>query len=144
MISPRPRFGWTLTTVVAGVAFFVAALNNDFYQLTSPVALSWHVTLRKAYSIVAFAVVAFLIRKSLGERGMPVRSAAIVAGAAVFSGAIEVGQYLNGSTEGLAWNVTDIACGALGGVVASLDLFRRGRKAPNRIAPSPSGGGDLR
>jgi hypothetical protein len=37
---------------------------------------------------------------------------------ALYSAAIEYGQWLEGSTEGLRWNAVDVACGALGGYLA--------------------------
>ena len=129
---PRPRFAWTLTTIVVGTGFFLAALNNDFYQLTSPIELSWHVTLRKVFSVGAFAVVAFLMRKTLTERGIVAKPIPIVVSGALFSAAIEVGQYVNGGTEGLGWNAADVACGALGGAVAAIDLLIKKRAPKTR------------
>ena len=135
--SARPRFGWTLTTVVLVLAFYLLALNSDFYQLTSPIELSWHVTLRKIFSVGAFTVVAFLIRKTLAERGIAGSAIAVVIGGALFSGAIEIGQYRNGSTEGFGWNAIDVGCGALGGAIAAFDLLVRrsaSKKPPTRIS----------
>lgn len=125
---------WILATVVVGTTLFVLACRNDFYQLTSPEALSWHVALRKAYSIVAFALVAYLLRRALEAEGRPGATVvACVAGLAAYSAAIEVGQYVSGSREGPVWNAIDIGCGAVGGALAVSDrlrtLLRAGRIA---------------
>ncbi len=84
-----------------------------------PVAQRWLSpvrVLRKAYSVVAFAIVGFfaapLVRRRYRLRG----DAAIVAG---FSTLIEVVQKVAGSSEGYASNVFDILCGALGGVLGA-------------------------
>ena len=73
--------------------------------------------LRKAYSVVAFAIVGFfaapLLKRPYRMRG----DAAVVAG---FSAIIEVAQKVAGSTEGYASNAFDILCGALGGLIGAL------------------------
>ena len=95
--------------------FFVIALNGEIYNLTSPPALSWHVLLRKSYSLVAFGLVgATFVRAS----GASLTTSAIVV--ALYSGAIEIAQHLNGSHEPLSWNVIDVICGAVGGALGAL------------------------
>ncbi len=100
---------------------YVLACDNEFYQLTSPPELSWHVLLRKAYSIVAFALVGYLLRRALVENHRPRFVAPCILGIAGYSAVIEVGQFLLGSHEGFAWNCFDTLCGALGGAVAVCD-----------------------
>ena len=77
--------------------------------------------LRKAYSIVAFALVGFTADKALGRSAnRPLRAALLVA---AYSGAIEVVQFEHGSHEGIAWNV------------ARRSLRRRRRLARRRRGP---------
>jgi hypothetical protein len=88
------------------------------YELTSPSAFSFHVVLRKAYSVVAFAIVGFLYVKVVPEwRGRVPSLLHTALAIAVYSGLIEVGQFLSGSHEGFASNVFDVACGAVGGAL---------------------------
>ncbi len=126
----RPRFGWTTAAVAVALVLYVAALRNDFYQLTSPTTLLWHVALRKAYSLVAFGTLGYLVRRALLERGRRRVALTTVASLALYSGAIEVGQYLLGSTEGFGWNVVDIACGAAGGIFGIADRLGNARRLP--------------
>jgi hypothetical protein len=118
--------------LVVGAALYAAALSQAFYELTSPSYLSWHVILRKAYSVGAFATVGYLLRRSLAEHGRDHVVVACVAGLALYSGLIEAGQFLAGSREGLGWNAFDVACGALGGLIAVGDRlsFRRAKTHP--------------
>jgi predicted membrane-bound mannosyltransferase len=98
--------------VLAAVLFW-AATSNEVYDLTSPSVLSFHVLLRKAYSIAAFALLGFTVDRAL----RPSTKAALRAALAVaaYSAAIEVVQAARGSHEGVAWNVVDVLCGAAGG-----------------------------
>ena len=111
--SPSARIGWIAAVVVIAAILFWLATNDAVYELTSPSSLSWHVWARKAYSIVAFALVGFTVDKALGPTTRPyVRAAVLVAG---YSGAIEIVQALQGSHEGPIWNAIDVVCGAVGG-----------------------------
>jgi predicted membrane-bound mannosyltransferase len=110
-IGARRR--WITASLVLAAALFWAATSNEVYDLTSPAALSFHVLLRKAYSIAAFALVGFTADKALGTATRaPLRGAVLVA---AYSAAIEVVQAARGSHEGAAWNVVDVLCGAAGG-----------------------------
>ncbi len=115
MKTARRTVFWRCALVVCAALLFGIALSNQAYEATSPPSLSYHVLLRKAYSIGAFAVIGFLIVRSrlpgLG-RLWPV---ALAVGA--YSAAIEVGQYLTGVREGLASNAFDVACGVIGGAL---------------------------
>jgi predicted membrane-bound mannosyltransferase len=121
------RWYWSAAAVVVAAVLFWAATSNEVYDLTSPPALSWHVLLRKAYSIAAFALVGFMADKALGPSAKaPLRGALLVA---AYSAAIEIVQWRNDSHEGIAWNVVDVLCGAAGGwlgVVAA--RIRRSRR----------------
>ena len=117
-----------LALVVAAVLFWVAT-SDAVYESTSPSTLSWHVPLRKAYSIGAFALVGFLADKALGgSTRAVVRGTLLVA---LYSAAIEVAQFEVGSKEGLLWNGIDVVCGAVGGALGALIslITRSHRKA---------------
>jgi VanZ family protein len=100
--------------LVAAVLFW-AATSDLVYEATSPTELSFHIALRKAYSIAAFALVGFTADKALGSSTKAVLRAAVLVG--LYSAAIEVTQDSLGSKEGLAWNVVDTLCGAVGGAL---------------------------
>ena len=126
---------WTAAAALVAAVLFAAALSDALYDLTSPPALAWHVVLRKAYSVAAFALVGYLLRRSLTERGRTAVVVACVVGVALYSALIELGQALLGSHEGLAWNAFDVACGALGGSIAVADRLRT-TPSPGRRGPT--------
>jgi VanZ family protein len=111
--SSRARALWTAGALALAAALFWVATSNEVYDLTSPPALSFHVLLRKTYSIAAFAALGFIADKALGPSARRALRAALLV--AVYSAAIEVAQARRGSAEGLSWNVVDIVCGAAGG-----------------------------
>jgi hypothetical protein len=126
---------WTALALIVSVALFVAALRTDVYVATSPPARRratgpWHVFARKVYSVVAFAGVAYLFGRSRTERGLATPLGLAVAVLALYSTAIEIGQFLLGSHEGIWWNLIDIGCGALGGILGVAAL--RIRFGPHR------------
>lgn len=98
------------------------ALSNDVYNLASPPALSWHVLIRKLESIVAFALVgaSYVWASDASLR----RSALLIA---LYSGAIEIAQYANHSSEGIGWNAVDVVCGAIGGALGAIIPWVRAR-----------------
>jgi hypothetical protein len=107
------RWAWiAVATVIAAVLFWVAT-SEVVYELTSPPAWSWHVVFRKAYSIIAFALVGLTADKALGPSARPALRAALLV--AAYSGAIEIAQAWRGSHEGLRWNAVDVLFGAVGG-----------------------------
>lgn len=99
--------------MTVAAALFWAATSNEVYDVTSPPALSFHVLLRKTYSIAAFALVGFTADKALGPSVRAALRGALVV--AAYSAAIEMAQAVRGSHEGIAWNVVDVLCGAAGG-----------------------------
>jgi hypothetical protein len=125
---------WTAAAALVAAVLFAAALSNVLYELTSPPTLTWHVVLRKAYSIVAFALVGYLFRRSLTERGRTAVVLPCIVGVALYSALIELGQALLGSHEGRGWNAFDVACGALGGSIAVADRLRTTKSAKRRGA----------
>ena len=113
---------------MVAAALFWAATNDAVYEATSPIELSFHVVLRKAYSIVAFALVGFTADKALGPSGTGVLRGALLVGA--YSAAIEVVQFWIGSKEGLGWNAFDTLCGVAGGALGALAArIRRPRRS---------------
>jgi hypothetical protein len=128
---------YTILAILTAAFFFALSLSREVYDATSPEWLSWHVLLRKFYSVIAFALVGFTARRALEENGHRKNVAVrCVVGVAVYSAAIEVAQFFHGSHEGLGWNVFDTICGAAGGAIATADLIRasvRFRRAIPRL-----------
>jgi hypothetical protein len=118
---------WTLIACGLAIVFFALALSNAVYEFTSPFALSWHVLLRKFYSIVAFSLVGYAARRAFDEHGISRSPLVAIVALAAYSGLIEIGQALLGSQEGLLWNAVDVVCGALGGLIG--DAFVRARRS---------------
>ena len=114
--------------VTVAAALFWAATSNEVYDLTSPAGLSFHIVLRKTYSIVAFALVGFTADKALGPSARGALRGALAV--AAYSASIEVVQAARGSHEGAVWNAVDILCGAAGGwlgvVARGIRRSRRG------------------
>jgi hypothetical protein len=133
--KPRGRKRWIVISIVVAAVLFWVATSNPMYELTSPFELSWHVTLRKAYSIGAFALVGFTTGKALGPSARPVLRAIFVG--AVYSGAIEIAQAWQGSDEGLTWNAIDVLCGAVGGWVGAMVGHMTGSRRKPSSAPGP-------
>jgi hypothetical protein len=121
-MAPKP---WTLAAIAIAAFFFVIAISHEVYEATSPSWLSWHLVLRKTYSVIAFTLVGYLFRRALAENGKAAAAGTLIAGVALYSAGIEVGQFLYGVREGLGWNAFDTACGALGGGLALLVPERR-------------------
>jgi hypothetical protein len=120
MKAPKP---WTVTATLIALVLLALAVSHSVYDITSPVWLSWHVVLRKIYSIVAFALVGFCVRRALVENGRAHLVASCIVGVGAYSALIEVLQFSYGSHEGLGWNTFDTFCGALGGAIATIDLW---------------------
>lgn len=124
------RWFWIAAALVTAAALFWAGTSDAVYDITSPPRLSLHVLFRKAYSIVAFALVGFTAERAFGSmtRGANLLRATLLV--AVYSGAIEVVQALRGSHEGAAWNAVDIVCGGIGGWLGarSDEFIRRSRR----------------
>jgi hypothetical protein len=114
---------WNMVTTVVALALLAIAVSHSVYDITSPVWLSWHVVLRKFYSIVAFTIVGFCLRRALVENGRERLVASCILGVGAYSALIEVLQFFYGSHEGLGWNTFDTLCGALGGALATIDLW---------------------
>ena len=129
------------------MVLFWAALSHRVYYRTLPSHVLYQVfgeegvqgpfalrtIFRKMYSIVAFALLGFIVDRALPRTPRPALRAALIV--AAFSAVIEVAQKLHHAHEGLLSNAIDIACGALGGwlaVTASHALARRRNGSPYR------------
>lgn len=110
---------WIIVAIAVSWGLFIAALSNDFYNATSPWEFGPHVVMRKIFSVGAFALVSYLIARALAQVGIVLPMQVVIATGAVYSGAIEVGQFNTGSMEGPWWNLFDVACGAAGGFIAA-------------------------
>jgi len=145
---PWPHLGRIVLAILVATAFFIVALRADVYEGTSPphlaarlfgetgarmgrpLGLSLHIVIRKLYSVVAFAIVGWTAQRALPPSSRPALRMTLLV--ALYSAAIEYGQWREGSTEGLRWNAFDVACGALGGFLAiagdrAIARFRRPR-----------------
>ena len=83
---------WSITAILA-VAFAVLALSNALYDLTSPPLLSFHVWLRKLYSLAAFASVGYSYSRARlgGGAQQPLWESGAAVGA--YSACIELLQF---------------------------------------------------
>ena len=115
----KPAAWWGMAAVFA-VVLLIAAVDNGVYEVTTPTAWSYHVILRKFYSVVAFAVVGFPIARARQLTGRSASITSIGWMIAGYSTVIEVLQYyIDPPPEGLLSNAIDIACGFLGGAIAA-------------------------
>lgn len=107
-----------LTLAAVAAAFFAISLSPDIERITSPHIWGLQVVLRKTYSVLAFAVVAFLLARLRRSTIADVFPVALML--ALYSVAIEAAQALLGSREGSYWNVVDVLCGFLGGMLGGM------------------------
>ena len=124
-LSKQAKWIWLLA---AAAFFFAISLSADVERVTSPHG-SWHVILRKTYSVIAFGILGFMYARIRGgTRTGIIASAGLTLGC--YSALIEVAQYLDGSKEGLLWNGIDTFCGLLGGLLGGYAavLFERARR----------------
>jgi hypothetical protein len=125
------------------VVLFWAAISHRVYRGTLPHAVLERVfgedafdgpfaittLLRKFYSVMAFAVIGFVVDRALPRTRRPALRAALIV--AAFSALIEVAQKFEHAREGPLSEAFDIACGALGGWLA-VTLTRRWPRRPTR------------
>jgi hypothetical protein len=112
-VDRRTRIARITVAVIVAAVFFGLATNDVVYEVTSPTQFSWHLIARKAYSIVAFALVGFTADRAFWPSARPALRGALVV--AIYSTVIEVAQAWHGSHEGVRWNIIDVLCGAVGG-----------------------------
>jgi hypothetical protein len=124
----RPSVWW-IAAALAGAVLCVVATSNEVYTATSPTSLNYYQLLRKAYSVVAFAVVGYFVARARGAAGQPASPFAIGMMVGAYSGLIEILQYyLDPPPEGIPSNVLDVACGFVGGYLAALAARWKRRK----------------
>ena len=132
--------------VVVLAALLWAATSHRVYHRTVPFHVLMRIfgeddagtvatLLRKLYSVVAFALLGFIVQLALPRTRRPELRAALIV--AAFSAVIEVVQKLDGAHEGLLSNALDVACGALGGwlgavVARTVSAAARRRREPFR------------
>lgn len=116
----HPATWWALA-VVAAIVLSAAALSETVYETTSPSTINYYVALRKFYSIIAFAIVGYLVARARRTARHPATPLIIGAIVAFYSGLIEAMQSVSSaSPEGLVWSAFDVGCGMLGGVLGAL------------------------
>lgn len=109
----RPKDSRVALCVAAAIVFFIVSLSGDLERATSPNIFGLHVVLRKIYSIIAFAIVAWLLARVRRSTTADIFPCALLT--ALYSAGIEAAQKALGSHEGYYWNVVDILCGFIGG-----------------------------
>ena len=122
---------WLAACVAVAAALLWVAISNDAYEITSPFWLTWHVLLRKSYSIVAFGLVGFLLAGTL--RALRSRWGSLNVGLAVGANIalIELCQRMfAGARESLAQQALDVAIGFVGGALGALLLRRTAARGP--------------
>jgi hypothetical protein len=129
-VQDSPVKRWTLIACGLAIVFFALAVSNEVYELTSPPSLSWHILLRKLYSIAAFSVLGYAVRRAFDEQGVTRSPLATVLAVAGYSALIEFAQAAEGSQEGLLWNAIDVACGVIGGAIGDLAVRLRRSQRP--------------
>jgi hypothetical protein len=125
-----PKIARLFITLCVATALYLAAIDNDVYLIASPPNLAWHTFLRKAESLVAFALVGLLAGWTIGPRRKLSLVLALLLGA--YSALIEIGQRLTGTHESLRLSLFDVACGAVGGIVAAWIVLRLSSKLSRR------------
>jgi hypothetical protein len=116
------------------IGLFAVAISNAAYEATSPSWLTFHVLLRKAYSVVAFALIGFALARALRAPASFASVLRVSLAVGLYSGFIELGQRLySGAHETLAQQSFDVACGLVGGAIgAALAGVRAGRRGGER------------
>jgi hypothetical protein len=110
-----------MLAAIAAIVLSGAALSGTVYETTSPTSLDFAVVLRKLYSLVAFALVGYLVARARRAARQPAAPLIIGAIVAFYSAFIEAMQStLSWPPEGLVWSAFDIACGLVGGVLGAL------------------------
>ncbi len=111
---------WAAVGVALVAGFSWAATDREVYETTSPHTLVAYVWFRKAYSVVAFAIVGAIVARWMPRASAIARILCSGAVVGAYSALIEVAQKLHGSTESWRWNIFDIACGIVGGFAGAL------------------------
>jgi hypothetical protein len=119
-LGKRPRL-WLALFAAGGIALFFLAISNAAYEATSPDWLTWHVLLRKSYSVAAFGLIGFLLARTTQEFGRAWGWLRVSASVGVYSAIIELFQrQLSGARESLEQQAFDVAMGLIGGAIGAL------------------------
>jgi hypothetical protein len=122
---------WLVICVAISIVLFAIAISNAAYEATTPAWLPFHVLLRKAYSVVAFALVGFSLARTTQLAGRAWTPVQVGLSVGAYSALIEVCQrFLAGAHESLAQQSLDVGAGLLGGALGALiadAIVRRGR-----------------
>jgi VanZ family protein len=112
---------WLIICVAISIALFAIAISNAAYEATSPSWLTFHVLLRKAYSVVAFALVGFTLARTTQLAGRAWTPVQVGLSVGLYSALIEVCQrFLAGARESFAQQSVDVAAGLIGGALGAL------------------------
>lgn len=130
--GPRP---WLAIAIAAALVFFAVGLSHDADRIFSAEGWTFHVILRKSESIVAFFVVGYALDRATIERRRRFSFGTATLAIALYSGMLEIAQWLHGAQEGLGWNAVDVACGAIGGALADTLLVIQRRRAARARRP---------
>ena len=105
----------------------------EVIQFAHPWWLSLHIWLRKAYSIIAFAIVGYAANQALNPSARPALRMSLCV--AAYSLGIEVAQRIFVAHEPELESALDVGCGALGGWLAvAADRRLRARAAARAAA----------
>jgi hypothetical protein len=122
---------WLALCAALSIGLFAIAVSNAAYEATSPAWLSFHVLLRKAYSVVAFALVGLTLARTTQLAGRAWGPFRVALSVGLYSALIEVGQrFIAGARESIAQQSLDVAAGIVGGALGALvsgALVRWGR-----------------
>jgi hypothetical protein len=118
-IAKRRAILWWTLTIIAALAFFLLALSDTVYELTSPPG-PLQIVLRKSYSIVAFAIVGYCLTRAFRLSQRSKGTLYIAFAIALYSLIIEVSQFIGGAQEGIFWNAVDVGCGFIGGYLGAI------------------------
>jgi len=137
----RRRNARIVLAIVVLAALLAAAVSKHVYRTSEPYRLVTAifgegdtdfeaVVLRKLYSLIAFTVAGIVVDLALPRARRPVLRGTIAI--AAFSACIEIAQRLHHVHEGIASNLFDVGCGAVGGAIGAAivePLRARGRRA---------------
>jgi hypothetical protein len=117
----RRLWVWLIAFTLLAIGLYAIAISNAAYEATSPGWLTFHVIVRKSYSVIAFALVGYALARTAQIAGIRfgVLYGALSIGA--YSALIELGQRaLAGSRESIEQQGFDVACGLAGGALGAL------------------------
>lgn len=130
--SRRQLYIWIVLSAAISVGLFAVAISNSAYEATSPSWLTYYVLLRKAYSVVAFALVGFAFARTTQLAGLALGPVRVGLSVGLYSALIEACQRLFAAArESIAQQSVDVAAGLIGGALGALvaeAFVRRGRR----------------